>query len=71
MAEILARLVRKESSKSIACEKNPEGSESRSDCIPGKSMPRRAESKCKGPEVKNLLSVPGIGRKLEFLECRE
>ena len=53
MAEILARLVRKESSKSVACEKNPEGSESRSDCIPGKSMPRRTESKCKGPEVKN------------------
>ena len=69
MAEILVRVVKKESSKSVTCEKSPERSESRSDCITGKSMPRRAESKCKGPEVKTCCSVPGIGRKLEFSEC--
>ena len=44
MAEILVKVVRKESSKSVTCEKSPEGSESRSDCITGKSM-------CKDPEV--------------------
>lgn len=39
----------------ITSEKIPKGSKSKSDRISGESISGRADSKCKGPEVENLL----------------